>query len=124
MENLFVESEKKGRMDMLIKYIDDENAIWTLGYPFFEQFLMVFNMEDKHVGMKKLKKTALPIVDVFDKYTIKEEKTSTAFKVFGYFLLILVVLAILFFVYHAIRKNGINSKSGLINNEKNDQSIF
>ena len=124
LENLFVESEKKGRMDMLIKYIDDENAIWTLGYPFFEQFLMIFNMEDKHVGMKKLKKTALPIVDVFDKYTIKEEKTSTAFKVFGYFLLILVVLAILFFVYHAIRKNGINSKSGLINNEKNDQSIF
>ena len=124
LENLFVKAEKEGRMEMLIKYIDDESAIWTLGYPFFNQFLMIFNMEDKHVGMKKLKKTALPIVDVYDKYSVKEEKTSTAFKVFGYFILLLVVIAILFFVYHAIRKNNLNSKNDLMNNENNAQSIF
>ena len=124
LENLFVETEKEGRMEMLVKYIDDEQAIWTLGYPFFNQFLMIFNMEDKHVGMKKLKKTALPIVDVYDKYTIKEEKASTAFKVFGYFILILVVLAILFFVYHAIRKHSLNSKESLTNNENNIPSMF
>jgi hypothetical protein len=124
LENLFVKTEKEERMEMLIKYIDDEHAIWTLGYPFFNQFLMIFNMEDKHVGMKKLKKTALPIVDVYDKYTIKEEKTSTAFKVFGYLTLIFVVLAILFFVYHAMRKHSLNSKDSLPNNENNPQSLF
>ena len=124
LENLFVKAEKEGRMEMLIKYIDDESAIWTFGFPFFNQFLMIFNMEDKHVGMKKLKKTALPIVDVYDKYSVKEEKTSTAFKVFGYFILLLVVIAILFFVYHAIRKNNLNSKNDLMNNENNAQPIF
>ena len=124
LENLFVETEKEGRMEMLVKYIDDEQAIWTLGYPFFNQFLMIFNMEDKNIKIKKLKKTALPIVDVYDKYTIKEEKASTAFKVFGYFILILVVLAILFFVYHAMRKHSLNSKESLTNNENNIPSIF
>ena len=121
LENLFEKSQKEERMDMLIKYIDDENAIWTFGYPFFSQFLMIFNMEDKHVGMKKTKKTALPIVDVYGKYVVKEEKVSTAFKVFGYLCLILVVLAIIFFVYHAIRKNNLESKKEFINNHIENQ---
>ena len=121
LENLFEKSQKDDRMDMLIKYIDDENAIWTFGYPFFSQFLMIFNMEDKHVGMKKTKKTALPIVDVYGKYVVKEEKVSTAFKVFGYLCLILVVLAIIFFVYHAIRKNNLESKKEFINNHIENQ---
>ena len=123
LEYLFVESKKEEWMDMLIKYIDDENAIWTFGFPFFNQFLMIFNMEDKHVGMKKLKKTVLPIVDVYGKYTIKEEKTSTAFKVFGYITLILVICAIIFFIYHAIKKNNISGpgpKIDLLRNEKNN----
>ena len=54
-------------MDLLIKFIDDEEAIWTLGYPFLNQFLMIFNMEDNHVGIKKLKKTALPIITINEK---------------------------------------------------------
>ena len=124
-ESLFVEGKEEGEMNMLIKYIDDESAIWTFGYPFFNQFLMIFNMEDNHVGMKKLKKTALPIVDVYGKYIVKEEETSTAFKVFGYFTLILVVLAILFFVYHTIRKNNIGDQNkGLKLSENNKDSIF
>ena len=123
-ENLFVEGKKEGEMNMLIKYIDDENAIWTFGYPFFNQFLMIFNMEDKHVGMKKLKKTALPIVDVYGKYEVKEEKTSTTFKVFGYIILLLVVIAILFFVYHAIRKNNIQKENNLLKNGGQNPAIF
>ena len=123
-ERLFVEGKKEGDMNMLIKYIDDENAIWTFGYPFFNQFLMIFNMEEKHVGMKKLKKTELPIVDVYGKYLVKEEKTNIAFKIFGYFTLILVVLAILFFVYHAIRKNNINNKDENLKNNQIKQEIF
>ena len=84
LENLFEEGNEEDEMIMLIKYIDDESAIWTFGYPFFNQFLMIFNMDDKHVGMKKLKKTVLPIVDIYGKYEVKEEQSSTFFKVFGY----------------------------------------
>ena len=115
LENLFEYGTKEGEMDMLIKYIEDEDAIWTFGYPFLNQFLMIFNMEDEHVGIKKLKKTALPIVVINNKDMLKYnlgEDSSTAskvFKFFGYLTLIAVVLAILFFVYHAIRKNGLDS---------------
>ena len=125
LESLFEKGGKENEMNFLIKYIDDEKAIWTFGYPFLSQFLMIFNMEDKHVGMKKLKKTSLPIVDVYDKYNLKEEKTSAVFKFFGYFTLILIVLAILFFVYHAIKKNNINKKNeNFAMNEQNPEPIF
>ena len=125
LESLFEKGEKDGEMNFLIKYIDDEKAIWTFGYPFLSQFFMIFNMEDKHVGMKKLKKTALPIVDVYDKYTVKEEKTSAVFKFFGYLFLILIVLAILFFVYHAIKKNNIDKKNNNFTlNEQNPEPVY
>ena len=125
LESLFEKGEKDGEMNFLIKYIDDEKAIWTFGYPFLSQFFMIFNMEDKHVGMKKLKKTALPIVDVYDKYTVKEEQTSAVFKFFGYLFLILIVLAILFFVYHAIKKNNIDKKNNNFTlNEQNPEPVY
>ena len=116
MENLFTDGVKVGEMDMLIKYIDDEDAIWTFGYPFFNQFLMIFNMDDMHVGIKKLKKTALPIVVINNKdmlqYNLGEDSSlmSKVLKVCGYITLVLVALAIIFFVYRAIRKNTVDSK--------------
>ena len=120
-ESLFKQEKEGDEMEFLIKYIDDENAIWTFGYPFFKEFLMIFNMEDKHVGMKKMKKTTLPIIDFYDKYTIKEEETSTIFKAFGYITLILVILAILFFVYHAMRKNNIKGNKDFLGNENDPE---
>ena len=127
MEYLFEDGVKDGEMDMLIKYIDDEDAIWTLGYPFLNQFLMIFNMEEEHVGIKKLKKTALPIVNINEKdmllYNLGEDSSTTGkvFKAIGYITLTLVALAILFFVYRAIRKNSGNSKiSNAINEHKID----
>ena len=116
LENLFTDGVKVGEMDMLIKYIDDEDAIWTFGYPFFSQFLMIFNMDDMHVGIKKLKKTALPIVVINNKdmlqYNLGEDSSlmSKVLKVCGYITLVLVALAIIFFVYRAIRKNTVDSK--------------
>ena len=52
LEKLFEDGAKNGEMDFLIKFIDDEDAIWTFGYPFLNQFLMIFNMEENHVGIK------------------------------------------------------------------------
>ena len=130
LENLFEDGVKDGEMDMLIKYVDDENAIWTLGYPFLTQYLMIFDMEDEHVGIKKLKKTALPIVNINEKdmmlYNLGEDSSTSGkvFKIVGYITLIAVALAILFFVYRAIRKNGVNPKSSSVINEHKVDPIF
>ena len=130
LENLFEDGAKDGEMDMLIKIIDDEEAIWTLGYPFLNQFLMIFNMEEDHVGIKKLKKTALPIITINNKdmlkYSLGEDSSSSSnvFKVIGYITLLLVVLAIIFIVYHAIRKNVPSSKSSAAINEHKVDPIF
>ena len=114
LELLFVESSNKNEMEMLLKYIDDEKAIWVFGYPFMNQFLMIFNMEDNHVGIKKLKKTALPIVNIekkdWLKSNLKEETSgSSAFKTIAYIVLFLVIAAIIFYAYRYIRKKDVNS---------------
>ena len=130
LEKLFEDGAKNGEMDFLIKFIDDEDAIWTLGYPFINQFLMIFNMEENHVGIKKLKKTSLPIIEINSKDMMKfnlGEDSSTlsgVFKVIGYIILLLVALAVIFFVYHAVRKNIPNSKSSYVINEPKIDSIY
>ena len=130
LEKLFEDGAKDGEMDMLIKIIDDDDAIWTFGYPFLNQFLMIFNMEEDHVGIKKLKKTAIPIVAINNKdmlkYNLGEDSSSSSnvFKVIGYITLLAVTLAILFIVYHAIRKNVPSSKSSLNINEHKVDPIF
>ncbi len=128
LESLFVKGSNSGEVDMLIKYIDDDNAIWTLGYPFMNQFLMIFNMEDNHVGIKKLKKTALPIVNINNKdwqeYKLKEESSHSHFKTIGYITLLVVAVAIIFIIYHSIRKQNINSKNNGINFENNKEMIY
>ena len=129
LELLFVQGSNKNEMEMLIKYIDDEDAIWTFGYPFMNQFLMIFNMEENHVGIKKLKKTALPIISINNKdwkrYELKEDssQTSSAFKTIGIIVLILVAIAIIFFIIHAIRKRNLDSnKIGL--NLENKEIVY
>ena len=111
LDLLFSQGIRDGEMEMLVKYIDDEEAIWTFGYPFMNQFLMIFNMEDNHVGIKKLKKTALPIVNLnkdWEQWYLKGEDCCH-FKGIAIIVLILVILAIIFLVYRAIRKRSLDS---------------
>ena len=127
LELLFVEVPKRYEVEMLIRYIDDNDAIWTFGYPFLNQFLMIFNMEENHVGIKKLKKTSLPIIKINNKewqnYHFKEDSFtgSSTFKIIGYLTLILVAIAIIFFIIHAIRKgNNDSNKIQRLNSRKNN----
>ena len=123
LDLLFTNGKNDDEMEMLIKYIDDKEAIWTFGYPFMNQFLMVFNMEEDEVGIKKLKKTALPIIKLKDwKATkfLKKSSTTSAFKTIAYIILILVVFAIIFFIYHAIRKRSLESNKV----ENNENAVF
>ena len=123
LDLLFTNGKNDDEMEMLIKYIDDKEAIWTFGYPFMNQFLMVFNMEEDEVGIKKLKKTALPIIKLKDWKAInflEKSSTTSAFKTIAYIILILVVFAIIFFIYHAIRKRSLESNKV----ENNENAVF
>ena len=79
LETLFSPTEEKDKMEMKIKYIDDDDAIWTFGFPFMSQFLMVFNMEENHVGIKSIKKTSLPIVNITKQWETWNEHTNNFF---------------------------------------------
>ena len=112
LDLLFTYGKKSGEMEMLIKYIDDESAIWTFGYPFMNQFLMIFNMEDNNVGIKKLKKTTFPILNVYkdwEKWTFKDEHSNYIFKIVGIITLVIIALVIIFLIYRAIRKRSLDS---------------
>ena len=108
LDLLFAPGVKTGEIEMVVKIIDDNDAIWNFGYPFMNQLLMIFNMEESYVGIKKLKKTVFPIISVYEeweKLNLKDSNSS-AFKIIGIIDLILVVLAALFLAYRAIRKKN------------------
>ena len=55
LDSLFTQRES-GKMEMLIKYIEDWKAIWTFWSSFMSQFSMIFNYEEENAEIKKLKK--------------------------------------------------------------------
>ena len=126
LDLLFVQGVKEGEMEMLIKYIDDNSAIWTFGYPFMNQFLMVFNMEDNHVGIKKLKKTALPIVNVYKDWVSWSLKDGNSYfyKIVAIIVLILIVLAIIFLIYRAIRRRSLESNGPAFDIGNNKDVVY
>ena len=96
LETLFSPTEEKDKMEMKIKYIDDDDAIWTFGFPFMSQFLMVFNMEENHVGIKSIKKTSLPIVNITKQWETWNEHTNDLFYKKIDITLIIIISSILF----------------------------
>ena len=87
---------------MKIKYIDDDDSIWTFGYPFMSQFLMVFNMEDNHVGMKRIKKTSLPVINVTKEWSNWHEVQNNFFYKKMDITSIIIIAIILFIILIAI----------------------
>ena len=95
IHTLFSPSEESGKMEMKVKYIDDDDAIWTLGYPFMSQFLMIFNMEENHVGIKRIKKTSLPIINIKEWENWNEMRNTFFYKNFD-MTSIIIIASILF----------------------------
>ena len=129
LDLLFRNYPEEGKMEMLIRYIDDDDAIWTFGYPFMNQFLTIFNMEESHVGIKKLKKTAIPIVNIHKDWEIwhlKKEGLENTGKIIAIIILILVVLGLIFILYRYIRRKSLEKNGPAIdigNNENNENNI-
>ena len=110
---------------MLIRYIDDDDAIWTFGYPFMNQFLTIFNMEDSHVGIKKLKKTAIPIVNLYkdwEHWYIKNERYESIFKIVAIICLVLIVIGLTFYMYRYIRRRSLETNGPAIDSGENDNN--
>ena len=126
-------------MEMKIKYIDDDDAIWTFGFPFMSQFLMVFNMEENHVGIKSIKKTSLPIVNITKQWETWNEHTNNFFYKKIDITLIIIISSILFItliiivvclVFRAFRKSELRKSIEIqrelnnINAEENKEQVY
>ena len=111
IKHLYKESTD-GEVELLIKYMDNPGAIWSLGFPFMNQFLMIFNFEDKHVGFKKLKKTALNIIDLSnqwdiwnaDKVEVIQGISLKSAKLIAIVLCAILVLIVGYLIYQALCK--------------------
>ena len=126
LDLLFRNYPEEGKMEMLIRYIDDDDAIWTFGYPFMHQFLTIFNMEDSHVGIKKLKKTALPIVNInkdWEIWHLKKEGLENTSKIIAYIFLILIVLGLVFILYRYIRRKSLEKNGPAIDIGNNENKF-
>ena len=126
LDLLFRNYPEEGKMEMLIRYIDDDDAIWTFGYPFMNQFLTIFNMEDSHVGIKKLKKTALPIVNInkdWEIWHLKKEGLENTSKIIAYIFLILIVLGLVFILYRYIRRKSLEKNGPAIDIGNNENKF-
>lgn len=131
LESLFSQTSVNGEMEMLIKYIDSKNAIWTFGYPFMSQFLIIFDMEDNRVGIKKLKKTILPLVDVskeWEKWSIDNLDTETISSSnssshigFGIFILIVIIVLLVLWSLRTIKKKSLESNGQAFDSEYNKE---
>ena len=121
--SLFSPSLEKNKMEMKIKYIDDDDAIWTFGFPFMSQFLMIFNMEENHVGIKSIKKTALPVVNITKEWNSWNEVYNNFFYKKLDITLIIIISSILFvtlmaivafLVWRAFRKSELRKSQEII----------
>jgi len=52
LNKLFKESSiSNDKIEMLVKYINNKKAIWTFGHPFMQLYMLIFNFDEKHVGI-------------------------------------------------------------------------
>ena len=90
------------------------------------QFLMIFNMEDNNVGIKKLKKTAFPIINVYkdwEKWNLSDGSSSSIFKIVGIVTLVIIGLVVIFLIYRAIRKKSLDSNGPAFDVGHNGEDI-
>ena len=134
LNKLFYDSTTyKNIMECLIKIIDDDDAIWTLGYPFFSNYLMIFNMEDKHVGIYYNNNKIKKIVDLESDWNDWYEKGgknslfSGANKTFlmtsTFILCALIFMIIICFIHRIISRRNLEKNSISMIIEKDNNAV-
>ena len=138
LENLFSPGKNKNKMEMKIKYIDDDDAIWTFGFPFMSQFLMIFNMEDNHVGIKNIQKNTLPIINITKEWDVWNEYNNNFFYkkmditiiiIISSILFVTLMIIVAFLVWRAFRKSELRKSESMKQEmqemkEKNNNKVY
>ena len=103
------------------------------------QFLMIFNMEDNHVGMKSIKKTELPILDIMQQWLTWSEYNNNFFYKKIDITLIIIISSILFasliiivgfLVWRAFKKSELRKSQEMnkelkeVNEENNNNIVY
>lgn len=117
-EDLFKKIEgENNKYEFLIKFYDENDNIWSFGYPFLSQYLAVFNMEDKNIGFK-----GGEVIDFTSEWTdwyrndtslITEEQMK--YLIYGAGILGgILFIFIIFIVIHSIRRRRLEEHGPLI----------
>ena len=127
LNKLFYNSNTyKNTLESLIKIIDDDDAIWTLGYPFFQNYLMIFNMEEKHVGIySNNKKVTSKIINLQSDWNFwydnggknslyNNNVNQTFLMIATIFLCCLLALIIICFLYRLINRRKFKDTNSII----------
>jgi hypothetical protein len=117
-EDLFEKIEgQENKYEFLVKFYDEDDNIWSLGYPFLSQYLVVYNMEDKNIGFK-----GGEVIDFTSEWAdwyrndtslITEEQMKYLIYGAGILGAILFVF-IIFIIVHSIRRRRLEEHGPLI----------
>ena len=121
---LFIEN--KSKIEFMIRFRNDEEKMWTYGYPFMRQFMLIFNMEDNHVGIHSTRQNS--ITDMNSYYNSKAEETTSErnkflLKVFGVIAGILALIVI-YLIIRGLRRRKIEGGRGFVFSEEIDDRIY
>lgn len=116
-KNLFQRSDDN-RSDFLIRFEGDKNNFWVFGLAFFNEFTVIFNAEDKHVGFSGGKRQ-----DFTSQWTAwvasdaaADEANRNFYMIVGATILGSVLLiTIVFLVVHSIKRRRLEEHGPLIN---------
>ena len=124
LSDLFIEN--KSKIEFMIRFRNDEEKMWTYGYPFMRQFMLIFNMEDNHVGIHSTRQNS--ITDMNSYYNSKAEETTSErnkflLKVFGVIAGILALIVI-YLIIRGLRRRKIEGGRGFVFSEEIDDRIY
>lgn len=101
LKNLFIDANNPSKMEFLIRFVEDSKAIWSFGYPFMREFLIIYNMEKEHVGIHSNDKTKISDFRKewykwygyeAEQFIKKENKIKTSIIILGFIILIIIAL--------------------------------
>jgi len=117
-ENLFEKvRDEDNKYEFLIKFYDENDDVWSFGYPFFSQFLVVFDMESSRIGLKGGKVNDFSAEwkkwDENEGYLITDVQMK--YLIYGASILgAIIFVFIIFIIIHSIRRRRLEEHGPLI----------
>ena len=122
--NLLFEQINEEDYEFFVHFKDFENNIWNLGHPFFHKYTIIFDQDNQEIGVDG---DLIYSLQDETEAELKKIKPSNKWKIFFYILLIIAILAGMFFILRQIGNNCRRDKgitSTLMDNESIDELNF